>query len=56
MLQDILKGKPSEIDVINGAVVRKGLEYGVPTPVNQLLTELIKALEASTSHRIAACP
>lgn len=56
MLQDILKGRPSEIDVINGAVVRKGLEYGVPTPVNQLLTELIKALEASAPHRIAACP
>lgn len=52
MLQDILKGRPTEIDVINGAVVRKGRENGVSTPVNQMLTELIKALEASAPHRI----
>jgi 2-dehydropantoate 2-reductase len=53
MLQDIIKGRPTEIDVINGAVVRKGAENGIPTPVNQMLTELIKALEASAPHRIA---
>lgn len=52
MLQDILKGRPTEIDVINGAVVRKGAENGIPTPVNQMLTELIKALEATRSERI----
>ncbi len=52
MLQDILKGRPTEIDVINGAVVRKGAEKGIPTPVNQMLTELIKALEATRSERI----
>jgi 2-dehydropantoate 2-reductase len=56
MLQDILKGRPSEIDVINGAVVRKGAENGVPTPVNQMLTQLIKALEASSAHRIPPLP
>ncbi|MDP3430385.1 MAG: ketopantoate reductase C-terminal domain-containing protein, partial [Desulfomicrobium sp.] len=53
MLQDILKDRPSEIDVINGAVVRKGAENGVPTPVNQMLTQLIKALEATVQHRIS---
>lgn len=52
MLQDILAGKPTEIDVINGAVVREGVKTGIPTPVNQMLTELIKALEATTSWRI----
>lgn len=52
MLQDILKGRLTEIEVINGAVVRKGAEKGVPTPVNQMLTQLIKALEATVSHRI----
>ena len=52
MLQDILRGAPTEIDVINGAVVAKGLEVGVPTPVNLLLTQLVKALEATASHRI----
>jgi 2-dehydropantoate 2-reductase len=52
MLQDILAGRPTEIDVINGAVVREGARTGTPTPVNQMLTELIKALEATTSWRI----
>jgi 2-dehydropantoate 2-reductase len=56
MLQDILKGRPSEIEVINGAIVRKGAENGVPTPVNHLLTELIKALEATVQSRIASSP
>jgi 2-dehydropantoate 2-reductase len=53
MLQDIMKGRPTEIDVINGAIVRKGAENGVPTPVNHMLTQLIKALEASAPHRIS---
>lgn len=53
MLQDTLMGRPTEIDVINGAVVRKGAETGVPTPVNALLTQLVKALEATASRRIA---
>lgn len=52
MLQDILRGAPTEIDVINGAIVAKGREVGVPTPVNLLLTQLIKALEATVPHRI----
>jgi 2-dehydropantoate 2-reductase len=54
MLQDILRGAPTEIDVINGAIVAKGREAGVPTPVNLLLTQLIKALEASAFHRISS--
>ena len=52
MLQDILRGASTEIDVINGAIVAKGREVGVPTPVNLLLTQLIKALEATTPYRI----
>ena len=52
MLQDILRGAPTEIDVINGAIVAKGLEVGVPTPVNLLLTQLVKALEATAPYRI----
>ncbi len=52
MLQDILRGAPTEIDVINGAIVAKGREVGVPTPVNMLLTQLIKALEATAPYRI----
>ncbi|SFK24808.1 ketopantoate reductase [Desulfomicrobium apsheronum] len=52
MLQDILAGRPTEIDVINGAVVREGAKTGIPTPVNQMLTELIRALEVTASWRI----
>jgi 2-dehydropantoate 2-reductase len=53
MLQDILRGRTTEIDAINGAVVAKGRETGTPTPVNLLLTRLIKALEATAAQRIA---
>ncbi|MCL2790678.1 MAG: 2-dehydropantoate 2-reductase [Desulfobulbus sp.] len=52
MLQDILRGAPTEIDAINGAIAAKGQELGIPTPINLLLTRLIKALETTVSHRI----
>ncbi|GAB4469178.1 MAG: 2-dehydropantoate 2-reductase [Anaerolineae bacterium] len=45
MLQDILRGAETEIEVISGAVVRLGHEVNVPTPVNALLYRLVKALE-----------
>jgi 2-dehydropantoate 2-reductase len=45
MLQDIEKGSRTEIDVINGAVVRWGERYGVPTPVNRTLVAGVKGLE-----------
>jgi 2-dehydropantoate 2-reductase len=47
MLSDVLRGVPTEIDVINGAIVREGTRLGIPTPVNQTLVWLIKAIEAS---------
>jgi len=46
MLQDIRMGKPTEIDALCGAISRYGEEYGVETPVNRLLTSLIKAIES----------
>jgi 2-dehydropantoate 2-reductase len=45
MLQDIQKGKSTEIDAINGAVVVRGKRLGIATPVNETLTNLIHALE-----------
>jgi 2-dehydropantoate 2-reductase len=45
MLMDVLAGRRTEVDAINGAVVRRGLELGVPVPVNQTLTRLVHALE-----------
>jgi 2-dehydropantoate 2-reductase len=47
--QDIQRGKRTEIDSLNGYVVRRGAELGVPTPVNSTLTSLIKLLENSKS-------
>ena len=43
MLQDIRRGAPTEVDAINGAVVREGERLGVPTPVNQSLWNLVRA-------------
>lgn len=47
--QDIARGKPTEIDSLNGFLVRRGSELGVPTPVNQTLHSLVKLLEQSPS-------
>lgn len=45
MLQDILNGKQTEIDMINGAIVREGAAAGVDAPVNRTLTNLIKFIQ-----------
>lgn len=45
MLQDFQRMRPTEIDALNGAVVRLGQQYQVPTPVNQVITNLVKARE-----------
>lgn len=47
MLQDIEKGRKTEIDALNGAVVKIGESVGVETPVNRVLTAAVKGLEAS---------
>lgn len=45
--QDLARGKPTEIDSLNGYLVRRGAELGVATPVNQTLHALVKLLEES---------
>jgi 2-dehydropantoate 2-reductase len=45
MLQDLERGAKTEVDVINGGVVRKGREYGVQTPLNARVVELIHSME-----------
>ncbi|MFX1238857.1 MAG: ketopantoate reductase family protein [Promethearchaeota archaeon] len=47
MLQDVLKGKKTEIDYINGRIVEYARELNILVPTNELLTALIKGLEAS---------
>ena len=44
--QDLARGKKTEIDYLNGIVVRKGDALGVPTPVNRILLALVSLLEA----------
>ena len=43
MYQDIERGAPTEIDAICGAIVRVGEQVGVPTPVNRVMWELVRA-------------
>jgi len=47
MLQDVLRGKPTEIDFINGRIVEFGRKLGIEIDINELLTALIKGLESS---------
>ena len=46
MLQDIKKGKPCEIDAINGVVCDFGKKYGVATPINDRIVEIVKKIQA----------
>jgi 2-dehydropantoate 2-reductase len=46
MLLDLMAGRRSEIDFINGAIPRAGREVGVATPFNEAITALVKAQEA----------
>ncbi len=48
-LQSLRRGRPSEIDYLNGEIVRLGAEHGVPTPANARIVELIHAIERSGS-------
>src|SRR5512145_1068800 len=43
--QDLERGKRTEIDALNGYVVRRGIELGVPTPVNRTLLALVTLRE-----------
>lgn len=45
MLQDLQKGRKCEIDAINGVVCQAGREHGVPTPVNDMVVEIVKKKE-----------
>lgn len=45
MLQDIEKGKPCEVEAINGVVSEYGRKVGVPTPVNDRAVEIIRGIE-----------
>lgn len=50
MLQDIERGVPCEVDVINGAVAARGREHGVPTPVNEGIVDLVHSYEDGSAE------
>jgi 2-dehydropantoate 2-reductase len=52
MLQDTLRNVETEIEFINGAVVRAGERLGIETPVNRTLYELVKAAEKTYAARV----
>jgi 2-dehydropantoate 2-reductase len=45
MYQDVMKGKKTEIDFLNGKIVELGRKHNIPTPVNETLVGLIKFME-----------
>lgn len=54
MLQDVMRGAPTEIGVINEAIVDEAERVGVSTPVNRCLATLIRAVEDSYSVRVGS--
>lgn len=52
MLQDVMKKRRTEIDFINGAIVRQAKSLNIPTPVNEVLTNLIKTIESSYEKQL----
>ncbi len=53
MLQDILAGRPTEIEALNAQVAARGRVLGLPTPVNDLLTRLLQAATQSAPLRVS---
>ena len=47
MAQDIARGRPTEIDSLNGYVVRRAASLGIATPVSEILVAMVKLLEES---------
>ncbi len=52
MLSDVLSGKRTEADAINGAIVRYGENLNVKIPVNAMLLDVIKTIELTDAHRV----
>ena len=48
MLASLELGRPTEIDFINGAIVRAGESAGIDTPVNRTIVRIVRELEAGT--------
>jgi 2-dehydropantoate 2-reductase len=55
MLQDVLGNRRTEIDFINGAIVRQAKALNIPTPINDALTCLVKTIEKSYDKSVSHC-
>ena len=51
MAQDVMKGRPTEIDYMNGYVVRKGIEAGVPTPASAAVVDMVHRVSNGQAKR-----
>ena len=51
MLQDILAGRKTEVDIFAGEIIQLGKKYGISTPYNQVLFDLIKVKESVITRR-----
>jgi Ketopantoate reductase len=49
MLQDIEADQQTEIETLNGEIVRRGERHGIETPINRTLTNLVRLAETSDS-------
>ncbi len=54
MLQDFDRHRASEIEVMNGAIVREGQSAGVPVPVNTTITRVVRAMQQAWAERKGA--
>jgi 2-dehydropantoate 2-reductase len=49
MARDLEEGRRLEVDTLSGAVVRRGIEHGIPTPVHQTIVACLSVHQPSTS-------
>ena len=52
MLKDVLEQKQTEIDYINGTIIRQGKSLAIKTPTNEMLLELVKAIETNYPNSV----
>lgn len=52
MLQDVLKQKKTEVNQIQGALIREATRLGIPTPVNETLRDLVVTIEENYAKRV----
>lgn len=52
MLQDVLRQRPTEIEAVNGAIIREGERLGVKVPLHRTLRDLVKAVEESYQAQV----